>query len=105
MALEVKNPPASAGDIRDTGSILRSERSPGGRHDNPLQHFCLENPTERGYRVAKSRTRLKRLNTHARGKKQMTTHFTFYQVLPVQLQDKVARENTGHSVAFDFQRQ
>ena len=57
------------------------------------------------YRVAKSRTRLKRLSTHARGKKRMTARFTFYQVLPVQLQNKVARENTGHSVAFDFQRQ
>ena len=25
----VKNPPASAGDIRDTGSVLGVERSPG----------------------------------------------------------------------------
>ena len=32
----VKNLPASAGDIRDAGSISGSERSPGGGHDNPL---------------------------------------------------------------------
>ena len=29
VVLVVKNPPANAGDIRDTGSILGSERSPG----------------------------------------------------------------------------
>ena len=28
----VKNPPASAGDARDRGSIPRSGRSPGGGH-------------------------------------------------------------------------
>ena len=32
----VKNPPASAGDIRDLGSIPALGRSPGGGHDNPL---------------------------------------------------------------------
>ena len=30
VALEVKNPPANAEDIRDVGSILGLERSPGG---------------------------------------------------------------------------
>ena len=40
----VKNPSASAGDVRDVGSILRSGRSPGGGDDNPLQYSCLENP-------------------------------------------------------------
>ena len=39
----VKNPPASAEDIRDEGSIPGSRRSPGGGHDNPLQYSCLEN--------------------------------------------------------------
>ena len=48
MALVVKNSPASAGDIRDTGSIPRSGRPPGGGHGNTLQYFCLENPTDRG---------------------------------------------------------
>ena len=28
--------PANAGDIRDVGSISKSEISPGGRHGNPL---------------------------------------------------------------------
>ena len=36
VALEVKNPPANAGDKRDTGSIPRSGRSPGGGHGNSL---------------------------------------------------------------------
>ena len=40
----VKNPPASAGDERDTGSIPGSGRSPGGGHGNPRQYSCLENP-------------------------------------------------------------
>ena len=48
VALVVKKPPANAGDIRDTGSTPASERSPGGRHGNPLQYSCLENPMHRG---------------------------------------------------------
>ena len=43
----VKNPPANAGDIRDVGLIPGSGRSPGGRHGNPLQYSCLENPMDR----------------------------------------------------------
>ena len=64
VALVVKNPPATAGDIRDAGSIPGSDRSPGGGHGNPLQYSCLENPMDRGawqataHRVAKSQTRL-----------------------------------------------
>ena len=55
----VKNPAANAGD---TGSIPGSRRSPRGGHGNPLQHSCLENPTDRGawraavYGVTKSET-------------------------------------------------
>ena len=40
--------PASAGDIRDTGSILGSGRSPGEGNGNPLQYPCLGNPVDRG---------------------------------------------------------
>ena len=40
----VKNSPASAGDIRDKGSIPGSGRSSGGGNGNPLQYSCLENP-------------------------------------------------------------
>ena len=46
--LVVKNPPANAGDIRDTGSTPGLGRSPGGGHDNPLQYSCLENPMDIG---------------------------------------------------------
>ena len=44
----VKNLPANAGDLRDGGLIPGSERSPEGRHGNPLQYSCLENPMDRG---------------------------------------------------------
>ena len=44
MALGVKNLPANAGDIRDTGSIPGSGISPAGGQGNPLQYSCLENP-------------------------------------------------------------
>ena len=44
----VKNPPANAGDMRDTGSIPESGRSPGGGHGNLFQYSCLENPMDRG---------------------------------------------------------
>ena len=43
----VQNPPASAGDIRDLGSIPESGRPPGGGHGTPLQHSCLENRLDR----------------------------------------------------------
>ena len=65
VALVVKNSPANAEDIKDSGSIPGSGRSPGGGHGNPLQYSCLENPTDRGnwqttvHKVAKGRTRLK----------------------------------------------
>ena len=44
VAIVVKNPPASAGDSRDMGSIPESGRFPGGGHGNPLQYSCLETP-------------------------------------------------------------
>ena len=43
----VKNPPANAGDIRDTGSIPGSGRSPERGHGNLLQYSCLGNPMDR----------------------------------------------------------
>ena len=48
VVLVVKNPPASAGDARDTGLIPESGRSPGEGNGNPLQYSCLENPMDRG---------------------------------------------------------
>ena len=68
-ALVVKNPPASTGDLRDTGSVPGSGRCPGGGRGNPLQYSCLENPMDRGawwatvHRIAKSWTRLKGFST------------------------------------------
>ena len=44
----VKNLLANAGDPRDVGSILGSERSPGVGNGNPLQYSCLRNPMHRG---------------------------------------------------------
>ena len=49
----------------DPGSIPGLERSPGGRHGNPLQYSCLENPMDRGawrataHKVTKSWTQLR----------------------------------------------
>ena len=71
VALGVKNPPASAGDVRDLGSVPGLGRSPGGGHGNPLQCSFLENPMNRGawwatvHRVTQSWTWPKLLSTHA----------------------------------------
>ena len=48
MALVVKNPPASAGDGRDAGSIPGLGRSPAGGNGTTLQDSCLENPMDTG---------------------------------------------------------
>ena len=63
--LAVKNPPASAGDVKNASSIPGSGRSPGGGHGNPLQYSRLENPMDRGTwratvrRITQSQTRQK----------------------------------------------
>ena len=44
MALVVKNPPAGAGDRRDTDLIPGSGRCPGGGHGNPLQYLAWRTP-------------------------------------------------------------
>ena len=46
VALVVKNPPASAGGERVTGSVPGLGRSPG--HGSPLQCSCLANSMDRG---------------------------------------------------------
>ena len=40
----VKESACIAGATGDVGSILGSERFPGGGHGNPLQYSCLESP-------------------------------------------------------------
>ena len=72
-----------ARDLRDASSIPESERSPGGRHGNPLQYSCLENPMDGGawkaavHGVAEGRTRLSdftfTFHLHAL-EKEMATH-------------------------------
>ena len=55
-------PPASAGDVRDAGSIPGWGRSFGGGNGNPLQYSYQENPMNREawwatvHGVAKSQT-------------------------------------------------
>ena len=49
VAQLVKNPFAKAGDTRDTGSVPRSGRFPGGRNGNPFQYSCLENSIDRSF--------------------------------------------------------
>ena len=58
----VKNLPANAGDIRDSGVIPGLGRSPGEGNGNKLQYSCLEDSVDRGawwaavHRVRKSWT-------------------------------------------------
>ena len=65
-----KEPPCQCRlEVRDTGSVPGLGRSPGGRHGNPLQYPCLENPMDRGawrttvHKVSQSRTRVKQIST------------------------------------------
>ena len=48
MALAVKNPLASAEDVRDASLISGLGRFPGGGHGNPFQYSCWENPSKNG---------------------------------------------------------
>ena len=52
-----------------------SGRSPGGRHGNPLQYSCLENPMDRGAWRAAVHGVCKELDT--------TETLTFMYVLPI----------------------
>ena len=65
--LVVKNPPASAGDIRHVSSVPGSGQSPGEGNGNPFQYPCLENAhgqrslVDYSPRVTKTRIRLTQL--------------------------------------------
>ena len=66
----VKNPPTSAGDARDTGSIPGLGRSPSVGNGNAPQYSCLGNPMDRGawqaiiHGVAKEPDTTKQLSMH-----------------------------------------
>ena len=55
VAQAVKNPPANAGEVRDSCSMPGLGKSPRGEHGNPRQHSCLENPVDGGAWRAGSR--------------------------------------------------
>ena len=43
---------SGVGDIEDVGSSLGWEDPPGGKHCNPPQYSCLENPMDKEARQA-----------------------------------------------------
>ena len=67
----VKNPPAKAGDQRDSHLIPESGRFPGVGNGNPFQYTCLENSMDRGallatvHGVTKESDTIEPLNMHA----------------------------------------
>ena len=83
MALLVKNLPTNAGNIRHADSIPGWGRSSGEGNDNRLQYSCPKTPMNRGawqatvHRVAKSRTRLKRLGMEASLASQIASELFF----------------------------
>ena len=44
----LRNPPPSAGGMKDAGSVPDLGRSAGGGHGNPLQYSCLQDHMDRG---------------------------------------------------------
>ena len=48
VALVAKNPPSSAGDVRDIGLIPGLGKFPGEGNGTPLQYSCQENFMDRG---------------------------------------------------------
>ena len=48
VALEIKNPHANEGDVKDIGSVPRLGKCFGGGHGNTLPYSYLESPMDRG---------------------------------------------------------
>ena len=86
MALVAKNPLASAGDIRDAGSIAGLGRSPGEGKGNPLHPVFLpgespwtEDPGGLQSIRSQSQTRLKRFSiTYINSAADWLSHFESY---------------------------
>ena len=63
LFVDIKNPPANAGNTRDMVLIPGLGRSSGEGNGNPLQYSCLKNSMDRGawratvHKVSQSRTR------------------------------------------------
>ena len=78
----VKNTPASAGHIKDAGSISGLDRFPGAGNGNPLQYSCLENPTDRGTWEA---------TVHGGHKESDTTEVTWHACTPLVSQQQYSK--------------
>ena len=97
----VKNPPAHAGDTRDTGSIPGSGRSLAGGNGNPLQYSCPENPMDKEawrvtvHRAAKSQPQLS-THTHWHGQSPWKTAWWFPPKLKIELPYNVGIPLLGH---------
>ena len=108
--LVVKNLPAGAGDMRDSGLVPGSGRSPGGGHGNPLQCSCLENPMDRRawwavvLRATKSQTQLKLLSTHTKkDDKSLLNHYQDSHIRGRALKAQEVKgsiEGPGRSISF-----
>ena len=70
MALVIKNLLTKAENTKDMGLIPGTGRFPEGGKGNPLWHFCLENPMDRGtwratvHGVAKESDMTEQLNSN-----------------------------------------
>ena len=81
----IKNLPARAGDVRDSGSVPGLGRSPGGRHGNPLQYSCLENPHGQRKLVGYSSWCCKELDTTEATKH---THTFYTDIIEINLKPR-----------------
>ena len=89
VALVVWKLPATAGDVRDAGSIPGLGRCPGGEHGNPLQFSWLADLMDKGawqvtvHGVTKSRTWLSNFTFTSRCR--ITYLYTFQRAFQVAL--------------------
>ena len=98
----IKNPPANAGDIKDSGSTPASESSPRGGNGNPLQYSYLESSMDRGawqatiHGAAKSQTGL----SDGRAREQEYLHDGNWQMTGIKHPlPPLARESNQHTTA------
>ena len=88
----VKNTPASAGDIRDTGPLPGQGRPTGGGNGNPLHHSCLENLMDTGawlQSVRSQRVRHDWACTHRHTYFSVLKSFDCFQNLPFLTKERI----------------